>query len=863
MFSNFQFSILNLTTINGHNKNYMKVKIFNIIAAICLLSASTLNAQQNNAAVRLTVNGENQPVVFGLGRKAGLCKWEGDTCQLTDQRSAVSPQGTISFRLPDDEGEYSVQIALNGSQTPIYSPRLKPGMNEWDVRAAILNLKDAGGQPMPEGKIVRLYIKDNAYKPYPYETATFTDGRAFVYLPSEDKTYMAGYFVPGAGVVYSAALEPGEQTWPIDADAALENVASIDELTIVPEASALTAVWVNNGEDKVTRDELRASNGDDVRNMVWDGETIKVFAAKNEVVAFNVVLEAGADAVDGVSVQFDVLEHSNGARIISRSIGNDDYFNFVGRPIELFYVRYLEIKGLSQLAYNPKYDERHVPERLRLPFSGPKARSKGKWEERPDANAFYPDIAVPFEKVRRFTIAQRNNQSIWVDITVPEDAAEGVYKGHFYVLEKGQPTHKIPVELNVLPFALPDRQTAPTMVYFSQEDVHDRYIGKKWPNYGALDSAGKNRIDTIWRNHHKLAQRHKISLIDDGLNQPRDIHRKWHSILTGDLFTQKYGYDGPGEGVWNGVYSIGTYGGWRRDWKQKIKEDMWRRSDGWVKFFEKSYPNTEYFLYLLDEPRHKDFPKVEQWAQWIDENPGPGSRLPTLTTAKLLEVDQHMPSVDIAFTWWGDKEKYAPIAMKYLRDDKPYWAYNGHRPWAGSYAIEDDGVAMRTWGWIQHKHSIARWFYWQATAYKNPSHVNVETNVFERAWTFGREGGWHDKYGKTGSDYNNGDGVLFYPGTEKRYKKENYGLDGPIASLRLKHWRRGLQDHDYLAMAAEIDPERVRAIVQRIIPRVLWEVDVTDPNDPSYVHADISWSTDPDVWEKARLELAEIIIKGQ
>ena len=43
----------------------------------------------------------------------------------------------------------------------------------------------------------------------------------------------------------------------------------------------------------MTRDELRASKSPSaVTNGVWDGHCIKVFGAKNEVVSFNLVLEA-------------------------------------------------------------------------------------------------------------------------------------------------------------------------------------------------------------------------------------------------------------------------------------------------------------------------------------------------------------------------------------------------------------------------------------------------------------------------------------------------------------------------------------------------------------------------------------------
>ena len=49
-------------------------------------------------------------------------------------------------------------------------------------------------------------------------------------------------------------------------------------------STGISAVWANNGEDKITRDELRASsNPSGVINSLWDGATIRLFGARNEV----------------------------------------------------------------------------------------------------------------------------------------------------------------------------------------------------------------------------------------------------------------------------------------------------------------------------------------------------------------------------------------------------------------------------------------------------------------------------------------------------------------------------------------------------------------------------------------------------
>jgi uncharacterized protein (TIGR01370 family) len=213
-------------------------------------------------------------------------------------------------------------------------------------------------------------------------------------------------------------------------------------------------------------------------------------------------------------------------------------------------------------------------------------------------------------------------------------------------------------------------------------------------------------------------------------------------------------------------------------------------------------------------------------------------------------------------------EVWQAAANDYLAaPDKQLYMYNGRRPASGSFAIEDDGVALRELAWGQYKKEIDRWFYWESTYYNNYQCYGEDdpagqTNLFQQAQTFGCDEELDDSLGRTGWNYFNGDGVLFYPGTDTRYPQDNYEVMGPLASLRLKHWRRGIQDVDYLTLAAEVDPERTAEIVNRIIPKVLWEYGVEDPADPTWLLADISWPTDPDDWETARAELAAIIESG-
>ena len=629
-------------------------------------------------------------------------------------------------------------------------------------------------------------------------------------------------------------------------------------------AGNISAIWASEGGDKVAQAELRASqpNGRAFRDHVFDGDRIRIAGARNEVVNFNLVLEAATEPATDVHVSFDTLTGPGGATIQSQPATGNGVFQWVGRPIELFYVRYLSIKGLSQLGYESYYDERHAPERLRRPWSGNGLAESGTvWQDRPDHDAAYPDIAVPIELVPSFDIASGHNQSVWTDVYIPRDATPGLYAGVITITQGGGNVATVPVELTVHKFALPETPTAKTMLYWSGENINDRHLGMSYVASGP----DADRARLIQDRHVLLAHRHRISVMGDGSNIQDDEGAADQpspsaaARLRGDFFTAANGYEGPGVNVGNGVYSVGTYGSWSGSWGNS-EQQMRQHADAWVTWFEANAPEAEYFLYLIDES--SDYAQIELWSQWLENNPGPGHRLDSMATISLPAAAANTPTLDIptSAAGFGLTSAWETSAQQYTQDpDKHFYLYNGTRPGAGCFMTEDDGVALRVVGWIQYKKHIDRWFYWESTYYDDFQGGSGKLNLFESAHTFGSYTSDDPVEGQTGWNYSNGDGVLFYPGTDTVFPAESYGVDGPLASLRLKYWRRGIQDHDYLALASQINPSAVDAIVQNIIPSVVWDVGVDEPSDPTYVHADISWSTDPDVWEDARAELASII----
>jgi hypothetical protein len=335
--------------------------------------------------------------------------------------------------------------------------------------------------------------------------------------------------------------------------------------------------------------------------------------------------------------------------------------------------------------------------------------------------------------------------------------------------------------------------------------------------------------------------------------------------LNGHLFSELYGYDGPGLREGNGIYSIGTYRTW--GWKREHSEEaMHEHTDAWESWFQKfvkdqKIADIERFLYLIDES--DDYQETENWARWIKSNKGLGNKLKSFATIALPHAVQDVPSLDIAASLFvvGDTSTWqkAADAVAASKSGKQFWLYNAKRPATGSFATEDDGVALRELSWAQFKKNIGRWFFWESTYYDDFQSGTGRNNVMRKAQTIGAYARHDPMYGDMGFNYSNGDGVLFYPGTDTVFPEDSYGVKGPLASLRLKHWRRGIQDVDYLTLASKIAPERVSAIVQRMVPKTLWDLGVADPQDPTWTVADIAWSINPDDWERARAELADII----
>ncbi len=381
----------------------------------------------------------------------------------------------------------------------------------------------------------------------------------------------------------------------------------------------ISAVWANDGGDKVASEELRTARAcRRVLNKTWDGSQVRLFGAVNETVSFNLVLEAAHEVATAVSVSFDHLTHKNGEQIRAARGTRENIFDWRGRDIALYYVRYLPIKGLSLISYDT-YDERHIPERLRRPHS-PDGEARGTWTDRPDHEMHYPDIAVPIELVPQFNIEAGTNQSIWIDVYIPEGTPPGRFSGNLLIKQQGNLLYNVPVTLDVMGFALPHQPAVRAFAATSYEDIAGRYTGTVSPEPQSRQDA---LVQTVAARQAQLAQRHRIELIDNNggaeawnNDAPR---RYWLERFSGELFSQARGYRGPGMGIGTSLFSIGTFGTWQSWLDPDDKQKMWRFTDGWETWFRNHAPHVERFLYLADEPEDLDL--IERRARVLKANP--------------------------------------------------------------------------------------------------------------------------------------------------------------------------------------------------------------------------------------------------
>jgi hypothetical protein len=565
----------------------------------------------------------------------------------------------------------------------------------------------------------------------------------------------------------------------------------------------LAAVWGIHDGEKIRPDD-RAHPGKIV-NHAWDGRRVRVFGARNEVLAFQIVVEAGSAGIRGLDLSLPALRLRGGAAAISYGPPAEDPTDFRGRPIQIFVER-------SMLVAEPsRADWIFVP--------GSPAAPR-------DATGYQPVQLVP-ENARAgrgglpIDVPAETNQAFWIEVYTGRDLPAGIYDGEVLLRASGG-TRAVPVELELLDFALPDRNSLDAMVFFDPSEV---------VLYQGHDLADR---------YHRFAHRQRIELV--GSNDEASV-RAALGRFDGSDFSAARGYEGPGEGIGDHVVPRSFCSAGERCPGPSFEDARTApaAAEAWMRFLGAALPGAVTFLYMGDEPTASDYKRLRGLVAAL----GPHRALPTFTTSAWV------PELDGAIdVWSAPAAAFEPThAAAERARGHGYGFYNGTRPQTGALVIDAPATDPRTIGWAAFAGGAGAYLYWHADHWRHNAQKVGERiqDVWACPVTFDNRG----QPGKAFADqgFINGDGVLLYPGEEVLHPEEDRGIGGPVSTIQLANLRRGLQDHLYLSLARARRLERETAeAITAVVPAVLSSAGTT-----------VGFSEHGDDYERARYALARAL----
>jgi hypothetical protein len=550
--------------------------------------------------------------------------------------------------------------------------------------------------------------------------------------------------------------------------------------SLASRAHAAPVVWAIDDGEKIRRDAIDSPLARGTNNPIWSpGAAIRMFAAKNETVALQIVISTD-DALDGVTVDLDELRVGSMGRSpsapaparIANAEGASDPTRYVGRNIERFVEHFVDVRRPSGGRVKGES----------LGWAAGSGPAPSAWVgEVPDA-LIPVEVAPPWAPYP-MTIAAHTNGIVWIDVTVPRAQPAAVYEGTVVVKAGGAPIATLPIVLEVADVVLPDRPVR-TMVYYDRLEL-DRRMG-----------GGDAAEEQLWRLFH----RHRLSPLHGAMSA--DETRRKLGVLDGSFYDAAHGYEGPGEHLGDGILSIGTYGILRAPSVEKLAT-VEAIAD--VMAEHSLFETTDTFVYAIDEVCKS--PYAAEWKKLIAGSAN--ANVKRVRVGATCSEDPTLHAADIVMV----HDSFDPERTSAARAiGKEVWVYNGRMPFTGSFLTDTSAIGPRVDGWLGAMFDVGRWFFWETTFWYDDNRGGKGAyDPFVTAETFHNQD----------DDYVMGDGVLVYPGKQiDAFVEHSIGMDGVVASIRMKNWRRGIEDAGYYQLAHAAAPAQAEAIAHALLPRV-------------------------------------------
>lgn len=416
----------------------------------------------------------------------------------------------------------------------------------------------------------------------------------------------------------------------------------------------LAIVWAVDDGERIARDATTPPPplAAGLDNPVWrPGGAIRLFALRDEVVAFQIVV---AGPADGVTVEVTLDPAIGVARFV-------EHFFRVGR------------------SSTDGHD-----------WSGAWAEGSGPRGDR--FTGWQPDALIPVEHAPAWApwpmrIAAGQNGVAWIDLTVPRDLPPGNYGGTVVVQAAGATLATLPLSLDVLPATMPARPVG-TMMFYGRDELARRI--------GGLPATEQQLLMLL--HAHRLAPLVGIDSVEAvGAYLP---------VLDGSLFTAAHGYAGPAAAAPDGVIVLGTYGTYASPNAEKLAR-VEKIADELAA--HRLFDTHDVILYAEDE--NCASPRGAAWRQALAASANGNAR--RVRVGWTCSEDPARQPVDVAIV--DASEFDPALAARARAIGKETWIYNGWRPATGTMLTDDAAISMRTLGWIAAMAAIPRWFIWETT----------------------------------------------------------------------------------------------------------------------------------------------------
>ncbi len=362
--------------------------------------------------------------------------------------------------------------------------------------------------------------------------------------------------------------------------------------------------------------------------------------------------------------------------------------------------------------------------------------------------ALWPD---PLPPLRPFHLGEGETRAAWIDLFIPAGAKPGLYKGVVVVSSAAGVRVELPFTVDVRNITLPLSPGLRTA--FGNRSLAS--CAKKAHGIGADDPG----YQTLLEEYYWFLVEHRLS----PYHIPVDIYSpEAHRFLDDPRVTffvvpVDQGFEGSGT-LWD-------------DGEMKRLGERLEKT-GWI---------DKGAFYLIDEPTPEMAKDVVRTGRRIHSINPRFRYLMTPHSGGILSNERVMNDAHVGI-WVPlvtlmSLPAERTVLLEQQRQGKELWWYTCVVPkWRGmNYFIDESATAPRLHPWMSHLYGITGILYWSTDNW-----TAVDCDPWNRTETF-----------PTG----NGDGSLLYPGRQ--------GRSGPVASIRLKMLREGLEDYELLKLLGE------------------------------------------------------------